>query len=94
MLTPEFSSKNADERNRFLREVLATAELEITFTKVNGETRVMPCTLKSEALPTRELKEHHKTRLYNPEVISVWCTDKSEWRSLKVMNITDLRILP
>jgi len=88
----QFEQMTADERNRYLRQLLKE-DLEITFTKVDGSERTMPCTLRAEAMPQREVNEHHKTRLYNPEVLSVWCLDKSEWRSFKVMNVTSIKKL-
>ena len=82
-----------DERNRYLRGVLGEHDCEITFTKVNGEVRTMPCTLRTEAMPLREATEFHQTRLYKPETLSVFCLDKSEWRSFRVMNVTNIKIL-
>lgn len=70
-------------------ELLQAGIYEVTFTKVNGEVRQMPCTLKSELLPpvdSNKLNEE-KTRNQNPDNISVWCTDKNEWRSFKVANV-------
>jgi hypothetical protein len=77
-----------DLRNREIRDLLAHGVCEVTFTKVNGESRTMPCTLDSSLLPPQPLKEFHETRLYKPETLSVWCVDKSEWRSFRVANVT------
>jgi hypothetical protein len=68
---------------------------EITFTKVNGETRQMPCTLKSNLLPTVSVKElrEEKTRKINEDNLSVWCTDKNAWRSFKLENFISIRKL-
>jgi hypothetical protein len=79
--------KMLDERNRELRSYLHEGVYEITFTKVNGEVRTMPATLDSTLLPPQPLKEFHETRLYKPEVLSVWCLDKMEWRSFRVANV-------
>ena len=76
-----------NSRNHEIRSLLATGLCEVTFTKVNGEERVMPCTLASNLLPPKQLKEFHETRLYKPETLSVWCTDKREWRSFRVANV-------
>ena len=65
----------------------------VTFTKVNGEVRTMPCTLKSDLLPVAsvaQLSEDKKTRKVNEDNVSVWCTDKNEWRSFKVANVTEV----
>ena len=65
---------------------------EVTFTKVNGELRQMPCTLKNELLPVADTNKLHeeKTRKQNPDNLSVWCTDKNEWRSFKIANVQQI----
>lgn len=83
-----------DERNRYLRNLLGNNDCEITFTKVDGTLRTMPCTLRTEAMPQRVVTEEHQTtKLYKPETLSVWCLDKSEWRSFRVANVTEVKVL-
>jgi hypothetical protein len=82
-----------DERNRYLRSLLWEHDCEITFTKVDGTVRTMPCTLRADAMPKREADTLHETRLYKPETLSVFCLDKSEWRSFRVMNVTEVKVL-
>ena len=79
---------DVDSRNREIRSMLHHGVCEVTFTKVNGDVRTMPCTLDSTLLPPQPLKEFHETRLYKPETLSVWCLDKMEWRSFRVANVT------
>ena len=76
------------DRN-ILFEALKNHECTVTFTKVNGETRVMPCTLKENLVPKQEPKGTKKS---NEAVVSVWCLDKKEWRSFRVDNVVDLQI--
>ena len=76
------------DRN-ILLEALTKHECTVTFTKVNGETRVMPCTLKEDLVPKQEPKG---TKKPNEAVVSVWCLDKREWRSFRVDNVVDLQI--
>jgi hypothetical protein len=90
MMPEEFKTMSADERNHYLRSILSQDHV-ITFTKVDGTERIMPCTLRTDAMPSRAVTEHHQTRAYNPEVLSVWCLDKAEWRSFKVMNVTSIK---
>ena len=78
---------DVDSRNREIRSMLHHGVCEVTFTKVNGEVRTMPCTLDSTLLPPQPLKEFHETRIYKPETLSVWCLDKMEWRSFRVANV-------
>jgi len=76
------------DRN-ILLEALTKHECTVTFTKINGETRVMPCTLKEDLVPKQEPKG---TKKPNEAVVSVWCLDKKEWRSFRVDNVVDLEI--
>lgn len=83
-----------DERNKYLRKLLHEHDCEITFTKIDGSVRIMPCTLRPGALPTRTIKRHNDLLYkYNPDVLSVWCVDKSGWRAFVVMNVTDIKVL-
>jgi hypothetical protein len=82
-----------DARNREIRHLLSEYDCEITFTKIDGSVRTMPCTLRTEAMPLREANEFHTTRLYKPETLSVFCLDKNEWRSFRVANVTEVRVL-
>ena len=82
------------DRN-ILLEALKNHECTVTFTKVNGETRVMPCTLKEDVIPKLPVDVASKStvkRHENQNVVSVWCTDKKEWRSFRVDNVVDLQI--
>lgn len=76
-----------------LKTMLQIGVCEVTFTKVDGSVRVMPCTLKESLLPPVVEKEGKKTKAPNEDNLSVWCTDKNEWRSFKVANVTKVEIL-
>lgn len=86
----------AFERDQ-LTHMLRTGVCEVTFTKVDGSVRVMPCTLDPAIVPPapapRVLAEGETARVKkaNPDTISVWCTDKQEWRSFRVANVTSVR---
>lgn len=65
----------------------------VTFTKVNGELRHMPCTLKADLLPDLVTESNtNKKKTPNPENLSVWCTDKQEWRSFKIANVQEVKL--
>jgi hypothetical protein len=75
-----------------LSELLHIGECVVEFTKINGEVRTMPCTLKAELIPPAPVKilaegEVPKVKKENPEIMSVWCLDKKEWRSFRIANI-------
>lgn len=75
-------------------ELLQQHNCEVTFKKVDGELRVMPCTLRSEALPTKPVTESTRTKTPVPGVISVWSLDRREWRSFRVNNVISVIPIP
>lgn len=68
-------------------DMLQQHDCEVTFKKVDGELRVMPCTLRPEALPTKQIVEGTRTKSPAPGVLSVWCLDRREWRSFRINNV-------
>jgi len=63
--------------------------VRITFTKVNGEERVMDCTLQEHMIPPTKLSN----RKENEEVLPVWDVNKGEWRSFRLDSITNIEQL-
>ena len=91
MNTIELQGDTAETRNDWLRGLLHNGTYDITFTKVNGEMRIMPCTLESSKLPPVVVKENtteQVQKVVKPDSMRVWCTDKQEWRSFRVMSVT------
>ena len=87
---------NKEELQKILRE----SHCEVTFTKVDGSVRTMPCTLRADIVPPapepKVLSEGEvaKVKKSNPDVVNAWCTDKNEWRSFRVANVTNVEIIP
>jgi hypothetical protein len=74
-------------------EALKANVCEVTFTKVNGETRTMPCTLRADIVPAYERKTPVKEATAKESAtLSVWCIDKQAWRSFRVDSVTDIKI--
>lgn len=67
--------------------------VEVTFKKVDGSIRVMPCTLDPTLLPKVEVTEGKRTKAPNPNTMSVFCTDKAEWRSFRIDNVITAKAL-
>lgn len=69
---------------------------EIHFTKVNGDARVMRCTLQRDFLPkdfnTEEIDVEHK-KPQNLEVIVVWDVHQKGWRSFRVESVQYAQII-
>jgi hypothetical protein len=88
--------RTIDDRRSVIADLLRQGVCEVTFTKVNGELRTMPCTLDATIVPPApEPKvlaegEQPRAKKANPDNMSVWCTDKNEWRSFKLANVTEI----
>ena len=89
----ELSDLDIQDRHKEIQNLLWKHDCEVTFTKVDGTLRTMPCTLRAEAMPQRDATKLHETRLYKPETISVWCLDKNEWRAFKTANVKEIKVL-
>ena len=76
-------------RNEII-EALQVGNCIVKFTKVNGEVREMPCTLREDIVPKYERKTEKKP---NDSVLSVWCLDRQAWRSFRVDSVQELRIM-
>lgn len=64
----------------------------VTFTKKNGEERVMSCTLNEEFLPEQiDLEEAIQKKKPNPDVVAVLDTDIGEWRSFRWDSLKDFK---
>jgi len=80
----DFETETVAERRLILAEWLSQGECTVTFRKVNGEIRDMPCTLQAEMLPPPVTEGIRKI---NPDVMQVFCTDKQAWRSFRLDNV-------
>lgn len=90
----ELVGNNELERHMWLESLLREGVYEVTFTKVDGSTRVMPCTLKPNLLPERPIAEdvaNTKPKVLKLETLSAWATDIQQWRSFRVMNIVSIK---
>lgn len=64
----------------------------VTFTKVDGTIRSMPCTLTSNLLPPSLMRENteKKERKVNTDVLRVFVTDIQEWRSFRIDSVISI----
>ena len=65
MLPDNWTEFTVDQRNAWLRDALKQ-DLRITFTKVDGTERTMPCTLRADALPPQPVAENKKPKIHKP----------------------------
>ena len=62
----------------------------VTFTKVDGTERTMPCTLDSTVIPVVPISELKQPKKANDAVLRVYVTDINEWRSFRVANVLSI----
>ena len=78
-----------------LKELLTNKILNVTFTKVNGDTRTMHCTLMESVLPKATKEDpltQKKVRAINEEVQVVWDIQSNGFRSFRYSNVTKVEI--
>ena len=78
-----------------LKNELQSKTAEVTFTKLNGDVRVMTCTLNPELLPAKvvtEGEEEKPTRtIKNPNnSLPVYDINAEGWRSFVIKNVTQV----
>ena len=71
-----------------MKEELSKGICEVTFTKKNGDERVMPCTLVFDHIPEDRWPSGTGTQHQSQDTIAVWCMDKEGWRSFRVDSVT------
>lgn len=74
-----------------IRNILRTSVITVTFTKADGTSRDMKCTLAAEFLPAQEVKESE--RKSSPDNCPVWDMEKQAWRSFRWDSINKISLL-
>ena len=81
---------------KWLQDMLRVGPVKVTFTKKDGETRVMTCTLEESTIPEefrpKPLAEGQTPRKRSEDSISVWDLNANGWRSFIYRNITGISI--
>jgi len=76
---------NREEMIKSLKENIC----RVTFLKLNGDVRMMYCTLQESFLPKRPIQEKNNTITNRKEVpLIVWDIDVKGWRSFRVDSVT------
>ena len=79
------------KKRAILVEGLKRNVMRVTFTKVNGDERVMRCTLHDSVLPEQPISEIKKKE--NQDVLPVWDLDNSGWRSFRLDSIKEMKVV-
>ena len=87
--------KGIPTRNE-LMEMLRKEVLEITFKKLDGDERKMPCTLIASFLPPAKKDDpmtQKKVREISDKVCAVWAIEAKGFRSFRYDRVTNVKIL-
>ena len=86
------------QRDTLLRDLRENV-IEVTFTKNNGDQRIMHCTLKDNMLPAQyrnnpaerqaETEFHQK----NLDVIAAWDVRANGWRSFRIDSVSYVQVI-
>lgn len=75
-----------------ITELLRSSVVTVTFTKVNGEERVMKCTLLGEYVPNAATNGRMLLTENTGNNISVWDVEANSWRSFRVDSVKNVSI--
>ncbi len=73
--------------------------IEVTFTKTNGDQRIMRCTLLENMLPTTyrtnpdEKATENDFHQKNQDVIAAWDVQAGGWRSFRIDSVTYVQVI-
>ena len=79
-----------------LMETLRKEVLEVTFKKLNGDERKMPCTLIASFLPKATKDDaitQKKVREVSDKVCAVWAVESKGFRSFRYDRVTDVEVI-
>ena len=79
-----------------LFKLLKKEVVKVTFTKLNGEERVMPCTLIESFLPKATKEDpitQKKVREISDKVIAVWAIESNAYRSFRYDRVKSVEVI-
>tara|TARA_B110000977_G_scaffold45681_1_gene62104 strand:- start:808 stop:1107 length:300 start_codon:yes stop_codon:yes gene_type:complete len=79
-----------------LMEMLRKEVVEVTFLKLDGDERKMPCTLITSFLPPAKKDDplsQKKVREVSDKVCAVWAVEAKGFRSFRYDRVTNVRVM-
>ena len=80
--------KGIPTRNELIK-LLQKEIVEVTFTKLNGDERIMPCTLVESFFPDPKKEATQK----NDKVVAVWAIESKGFRSFRYDRVKSIKVL-
>ncbi len=91
IMTKEEKTFETEEGRKWLQDMLRMGLVTVTFTKKDGETRVMICTLHESSIPEqyrpKPITEGQEQRKRSDANLSVWDINAEGWRSFILANV-------
>lgn len=72
-----------------IKQILQNNIVEVTFTKANGEKRVMLCTTNPSIVGIQT----HSNKSGPEHICTVWDIEADGWRSFKIDSISECKII-
>ena len=79
-----------------LKNLLEQTVLEVDFTKLDGDKRVMTCTLREDMKPPAtktDTMSQKKVREVSDAVVSVWDVNAKGWRSFRYERVNIVNVI-
>ena len=80
--------KGIPTRNELIK-LLQKEIVEVTLTKLNGDERIMPCTLVESFFPDPKKEATQK----NDKVVAVWAIESKGFRSFRYDRVKSIKVL-
>lgn len=85
--TTKFNDSDWEKFGVWIKDLLKTDVVTVTFEKKDGTERVMKCTLNPTMLPTTVVTEEKSPRTKNENVVSVFDVENNGWRSFTLRSV-------
>lgn len=88
-----YASATNEERKEFknwLKGVMQTEIVNLTFRKTDGTLRNMKCTLLPKFLPEVVVSDKSKRKV-SEDTLAVFDLEKNEWRSFRYDSVTEIK---
>lgn len=90
--TSNWTNTDWNNLRDWLKSMLVTNIITVTFNKKDGTERVMRCTLKPTIIPAIGINENKKTKKVNQDTLAVFDVDQNGWRSFIIKAIKRIQV--
>lgn len=92
VISTTWTDKDWDKFTKWIKGMLKVDTVTVTFTKKDGNERVMECTLDPKLLPSAPVTESKREKKSNPDVLAVYDVKAQGWRSFAIKSVKSVNI--